>query len=69
MKISIMKAGLCLAGQLSNLTKWKIVAVFMDGKHNGKKKTLDKFLMLLHNKLQPKDYVRLPSFQNRYLYE
>ena len=35
---------------------------FMAGKQIGKKKTPNKVLMLLRNKLQPKDYVRLPSF-------
>ena len=64
LKISIMKVGFCLAGQLFNLTKseknyccsflWMV-------------KRVEK--MLLRNKLQPKDYVRLPSFQNSYLYE
>ena len=41
----------------------------MDGKQSGKKKTPDKVLMLLQNKLQPEDYVTLPSLQNSYLYE
>ena len=69
-----MKAGLCIAGQLSNLTKSKkkkkkikkkkmlFGSFFMAGKQIGKKKTPNKVLMLLRNKLQPKDYVRLPSF-------
>ena len=41
----------------------------MDGKQSGKKKTPGKVLMLLWNKLQPEDYVRLPSSQNSYFYE
>ena len=67
-----MKVGLCLPGQLSNLTKSKkklLWQLFMDGKQSGKKKTPDKVLMLLQNKLQPEDYVTLPSLQNSYLYE
>ena len=68
-----MKVGLCLPGQLSNLTKSKkkklLWHLFMDGKQSGKKKTPDKVLMLLQNKLQPEDYVTLPSLQNSYLYE
>ena len=64
MKISTMKVGFCLAGQLSILTK-------------SEKNYYGSFLwmvnrmekMLLQNKLQPKDYVRLLSFQNSYLYE
>ena len=48
MKISIMKVGLCIAGQLSNLTKskqklsWQF---YMDGKQGGKKKIQDKVLV------------------------
>ena len=67
-----MKVGLCLPGQLSNFTNSKkklLWQLFMDGKQSGKKKTPDKVLMLLKNKLQPKDYVRLPSLQNIYLHE
>ena len=53
MKISIMKVGLCIAGQLSNLTKSKkkkkklFGSFFMAGKQIGKKKTPNKALMLL----------------------
>ena len=63
-----MKVGLCIAGQLSNLTKSKkkkrklFGSFFVAGKQIGKKKTPNKVLMLLWNKLQPNDYVRLPSF-------
>ena len=48
MKISIMKVGLYIAGQLSNLTKskqklsWQF---YMDGKQGGKKKIQDKVLV------------------------
>ena len=68
---SVWGCGVCLAGQLSNLTKreknllWQF---FMDGKQSGKKKIPDKIIMLLWSKRQPKDYVRLP-FQNSSLYE
>ena len=48
MKISIMKIGLCIAGQLPNLTKSKQKLSWqfcMDGKHGGKKKIQDKVLV------------------------
>ena len=49
MKISTMKACLCLSNQPSNLTKSKKILwqFFMDGEQSGKKKTPDKIHMLL----------------------
>ena len=41
-----MKVGLCLAGQLSNLTKNEKKTI-VNGKQSGKKKTPAKVLMLL----------------------
>ena len=72
MKILIMKVRLCPEGQLFNLTKSGkklLCQFFMNGEQSGKEKTSDKVLMLLQNKLQHKDYLRLPTFQNSYLYE